>query len=171
MSTWFTTVLNRLPKVLFDIRIEDQDHSARLLREGAVMGAVTTERSAVPGCRVQPLGVMRYLQSPAPPMPSAIYQRDSPRGCRGGTLDRVEPRRRTGRICWCAKRFDARCLDRCITLPTAEGFGAAVGAGLGWGMYPEQLPHPNSLMARSSEQPISTLMCRCSGNAGNSTVH
>ena len=24
-------------------------------------------------------------------------------------------------------------------MPTAEGFGAAVRAGLGWGMYPEQL--------------------------------
>ena len=38
-----------------------QDHSARLLREGVVMGAVTTERTPVPGCRVQPLGVMRYV--------------------------------------------------------------------------------------------------------------
>ena len=52
MSTWFTAVFDRLPEVLFDLRIEDQDHSARLLREGAVMGAVTTERAPVPGCRV-----------------------------------------------------------------------------------------------------------------------
>ena len=59
MATWFNAVFGRLPGVLFDIRIEDQDHSARLLREGAVMGAVTTERTAVPGCRVRPLGVMR----------------------------------------------------------------------------------------------------------------
>lgn len=27
-------------------------------------------------------------------------------------------------------------------VPTAEGFGAAVRAGLGWGMYPEQLAAP-----------------------------
>jgi LysR family transcriptional regulator (chromosome initiation inhibitor) len=33
-----------------DMRIEDQDHSARLLREGVAMGAVTTERRPVPGC-------------------------------------------------------------------------------------------------------------------------
>ncbi|STZ60292.1 chromosome replication initiation inhibitor protein [Mycolicibacterium tokaiense] len=38
MSTWFTAVLTGLPDVLLDIRIEDQDHSARLLREGEVMG-------------------------------------------------------------------------------------------------------------------------------------
>jgi LysR family transcriptional regulator (chromosome initiation inhibitor) len=68
MSTWFTNVFERLPDVLFDIRIEDQDHSAQLLREGAVMGAVTTERTPVPGCRVQSLGVMRYV-----PVAAAAY--------------------------------------------------------------------------------------------------
>src|ERR1700710_1224338 len=61
MATWFTRVFDRLDGVLFDIRIEDQDHSARLLREGVVMGVVTTERTPVPGCRVQSLGVMRYI--------------------------------------------------------------------------------------------------------------
>jgi LysR family transcriptional regulator (chromosome initiation inhibitor) len=32
MSTWFTGVFAKMDDVLFDIRIEDQDHSARLLR-------------------------------------------------------------------------------------------------------------------------------------------
>ena len=48
MSTWFTGVFAALDDVLFDIRIEDQDHSARLLREGVVLGAVTTERTRCP---------------------------------------------------------------------------------------------------------------------------
>jgi LysR family transcriptional regulator, chromosome initiation inhibitor len=61
MATWFTGVFETLDDVLFDVRIEDQDHSARLLREGVVMGAVTTERQPVTGCRVHPLGVMRYV--------------------------------------------------------------------------------------------------------------
>jgi LysR family transcriptional regulator (chromosome initiation inhibitor) len=34
MATWFTGVFSTLSGVLFDIRIEDQDHSTRLLREG-----------------------------------------------------------------------------------------------------------------------------------------
>jgi LysR family transcriptional regulator, chromosome initiation inhibitor len=38
MATWFTGVFDALDEVLFDIRIEDQDHSTRLLREGVVMG-------------------------------------------------------------------------------------------------------------------------------------
>lgn len=142
MSTWFPAVLGRLSDVLFDIRIEDQDHSARLLREGSVMGAVTTERTAVPGCRVLPLGVMRYVPVAAPGYverylsggftadavaegPSIAWNRDDAlqdmlvrrmfRGSPGGPVHYV---------------------------PTAEGFGAAVAAGLGWGMYPDGLAAP-----------------------------
>src|SRR4029079_16895471 len=61
MSTWFTAVFAQLPDVLVDVRIEDQDHSARLLREGVVMGAVTTQRTPVSGCPLQPLGMMGHL--------------------------------------------------------------------------------------------------------------
>ena len=139
MSTWFTAVLGRLPEVLFDIRIEDQDHSARLLREGAVMGAVTTERTAVPGCRVLPLGVMRYV-----PVAGAEYaERYLPQGF---TVDAVAS---APSLAW--NRDDAlqdmlilkafrRSVGRPVHyVPTAEGFASAVRAGLGWGMFPASL--------------------------------
>jgi LysR family transcriptional regulator (chromosome initiation inhibitor) len=141
MSTWFTAVLAALPDVMFDIRIEDQDHSARLLREGVVIGAVTTERHPVPGCQAQSLGVMRYV-----PVASADYvERYLPDGLTAESA--VAPS-----LAW--NRDDAlqdmllrkafrRNLARPVHyVPTAEGFGAAVRAGLGWGMYPEQLAGP-----------------------------
>ncbi|MDT5280663.1 MAG: LysR family transcriptional regulator, chromosome initiation inhibitor [Mycobacterium sp.] len=139
MSTWFTAVLAGLPDILFDIRIEDQDHSARLLREGAVMGAVTTERTPVPGCRVQSLGVVRYLPVASP----AYLERYLSEGF---TREAVAS---APSIAW--NRDDAlqdmlvrKAFRRAVArpvhyVPTAEGFGAAVRAGLGWGMYPEQL--------------------------------
>jgi LysR family transcriptional regulator, chromosome initiation inhibitor len=139
MSTWFTAVLGQLPDVLFDVRIEDQDHSARLLREGEVMGAVTTERTPVPGCRVQTLGVMRYV-----PVASPDYvERHLPDGF---TADAVSA---APSLAWnrddalqdmLVRRAFRRTIARAVHyVPTAEGFGAAVRAGLGWGMYPEQL--------------------------------
>ncbi len=139
MATWFTDVFARLPDVLFDVRIEDQDHSARLLREGVVMGAVTTERSPVGGCRVKPLGVMRYLPVATP----AFVERFLPAGF---TLDAAE---QAPSLAW--NRDDAlqdqlvrKIFRRNVPrpthyIPTAAGFGAAVHAGLGWGMYPVQL--------------------------------
>jgi LysR family transcriptional regulator (chromosome initiation inhibitor) len=139
MSTWFTAVLAGLPDILFDIRIEDQDHSARLLREGSVMGAVTTERTPIPGCRVQSLGVMRYL-----PVASPDYQKRHLAD--GFSREAVAS---APSIAW--NRDDSlqdmlvRKLFRSVMprpvhyVPTAEGFGAAVRAGLGWGMFPEIL--------------------------------
>lgn len=139
MATWFNAAFARLPGVLFDIRIEDQDHSAKLLREGAVMGAVTTERTAVPGCRVQPLGVMRYV----PVAVEGYVRRHLPDGFTAAAAADAPS------LAW--NRDDAlqdnlirkafrKPIGRPVHyVPTAEGFGAAVRAGLGWGMYPEQL--------------------------------
>lgn len=144
MSTWFTAVFSSLTGVLFDVRIEDQDHSARLLREGTVMGAVTTERAAVPGCRAHPLGVMRYV----PVATTAYIARHLPSGFTADAVGRVPS------LAW--NRSDAlqdmllrkifrRDIGRPVHfVPTAEGFGAAVRAGLGWGMYPERLVLPGS---------------------------
>jgi LysR family transcriptional regulator (chromosome initiation inhibitor) len=139
MSTWFTEVLAGLSDILFDIRIEDQDHSAQLMREGAVMGAVTTERTPVPGCRVQSLGVMRYV-----PVASADYQKRYL--SKGFTREAVAA---APSLAWnrddalqdmlVRKAFRRAVARRVHYVPTAEGFGAAVRAGLGWGMFPEQL--------------------------------
>jgi LysR family transcriptional regulator, chromosome initiation inhibitor len=143
MATWFTGVFRDLDDMLFDIRIEDQDHSAQLLREGVVMGAVTTERHPVPGCRVQALGVMRYIPVASPQYikrhfpdgftmraaseaPSLAWNRDD---ALQDMLVRTVFRRDINRL----QHF----------VPTAEGFGAAVRAGLGWGMFPDSLAAPH----------------------------
>ena len=142
MSTWFAAVLSGLPRVLFDISIEDQDHSARLLREGAVMGAVTSERAPVSGCRTRPLGVMRYIPVASPDFIAGHL----PEGFTAHAAA-VAPA-----LAW--NRTDAlqdmllrkafrRDIGRPVHyVPTADGFRAAVLAGLGWAMYPEQAAAP-----------------------------
>lgn len=143
MATWFSAVLGDVADVLFDIRIEDQDHSARLLREGVVMGAVTTERTPVPGCRVQSLGVMRYVPVASP----GYVDRHLAEGFTAATAARAPS------LAWnrddalqdmlVRKAFRRAVIRPVHYVPTAEGFGAAVRAGLGWGMYPEQLAEPD----------------------------
>jgi LysR family transcriptional regulator (chromosome initiation inhibitor) len=142
MATWFTGVFTALDDVLFDIRIEDQDHSARLLREGVVMGAVTTERTRVTGCRVHPPGVMRYV-----PVASPCYvKRRLPEGFTAHAAADAPS------LAWnrddalqdmlVRKVFRLHIARPQHFVPTAEGFGAAVRAGLGWGMYPDKLAAP-----------------------------
>jgi LysR family transcriptional regulator, chromosome initiation inhibitor len=143
MATWFTGVFGALDDVLFDVRIEDQDHSARLLREGVVMGAVTTERTAVSGCRVLPLGVMRYV-----PVASKAYRkRYLPDGftahAAGGAPSLAWNRDDALQDDLVRKAFRRHVTRPVHFVPTAEGFGAAVRAGLGWGMYPDSLAAPH----------------------------
>lgn len=150
MSTWFTAVFDDLADLLLDIRIEDQDHSARLLREGVVMGAVTTERTAVPGCRVRPLGVMRYI----PVATRAYIDRYLPDGFTADAAAEAPS------LAWnrddalqdrlLRKAFRKSVVPPTHHIPTAEGFAAAVRAGLGWAMFPE--PLEESDFVRIAEQ-------------------
>jgi LysR family transcriptional regulator (chromosome initiation inhibitor) len=143
MATWFTGVFGALDDVMFDIRIEDQDHSARLLREGVVMGAVTTERTPVAGCRVQPLGVMRYI----PVASKAYIKRHLPDGFTAHAVAEAPS------LAWnrddalqdmlVCKAFRRNVVRPVHFVPTAEGFGAAVRVGLGWGMFPDSLAAPH----------------------------
>ncbi len=139
MATWFTAVFGHLPDVLFDVRIEDQDYSARLLREGAVMGAVTTEHTAVTGCRVLPLGVMRYVPVAGP----SYVERHLPEGFTAeavGSAPSLAWNRDDALQDMLIRKAFRRTLTRPVHyVPTAEGFGSAVRAGLGWGMFPESL--------------------------------
>lgn len=139
MATWFTGVFGTLDDVLFDIRIEDQDHSARLLREGVVMGAVTTERTPVPNCRAQPLGVMRYVAVATP----SYIKRYLPDGFTARSASLAPS------LAWnrdpdlqdmlVRKVFRRDIVRQQHFVPTAEGFGAAMRSGLGWGMFPNSL--------------------------------
>ena len=106
------------------------------------MGAVTTERRPVPGCRVQPLGAMWYV-----PMASAAFvERYLPDGF---TADAIAD---TPSLAWnrddtlqdqLVRAVFRKSIDRPTHyVPTAEGFGAAVREGLGWGMFPDQLVDP-----------------------------
>ncbi|MCZ9339031.1 ArgP/LysG family DNA-binding transcriptional regulator, partial [Streptomyces sp. TRM76130] len=60
------TRVPRDPPLCFELRREDEAHTAALLREGVVMAAVTSSPDAVPGCSARPLGRMRYLPVAAP---------------------------------------------------------------------------------------------------------
>jgi LysR family transcriptional regulator (chromosome initiation inhibitor) len=61
LATWFPGSLAGLGgDVVVDLHCEDQDRTAQLLRDGAVMAAVTADATPVQGCRVRPLGAMRY---------------------------------------------------------------------------------------------------------------
>lgn len=154
LATWFLPALAALTgapagttagPVTFDIRQEDQDHSATLLRDGSVMAAVTADARAVQGCAVEPLGAMRYLAVASPAFRERWF---------GGNVDDraddlVHALDRAPMLVYNRKdalqrRFAddlaGRSLDPPVTfLPSSTGFLDAARIGLAWGMVPEAM--------------------------------
>ncbi|MEV8593651.1 LysR family transcriptional regulator ArgP [Streptomyces sp. NPDC052012] len=146
LATWFLEALTRVPprlRLCFDLRREDEAHTAALLREGSVMAAVTSSPEPVPGCSVRHLGRMRYLPvanprfaerylagPPAEVVPEApVVVFDRKDDFQDGFVRRLT-----------AGRAEASASRHFV--PTSEGFAEAVAAGLGWGMVPEAQATP-----------------------------
>ena len=78
METWFPEAALAFAKVsstTLDLHIEDQDHTAALLRQGAVLGAVTTLAEPVQGCQIHALGSIRYAATCTPEFHARHFSR------------------------------------------------------------------------------------------------
>jgi len=69
LATWFWEAVEPLfagHELLFDLRVEDQDVTERLLRQGEVVGCISAAEKAPQGCRAVYLGTMIYRLCAAP---------------------------------------------------------------------------------------------------------
>ena len=136
LATWFREVLAivaQWPGVALGLHVEDQAWSHDLLREGRVLGAVTSDPVAVQGCRAEPLGTLRYRPAAAPAL---VGQGEAARPDWSGLPMVVFNDKDALQDQWLARRgaVPPRVVHR---VPTSADFVAAIEAGLGWGMVPE----------------------------------
>lgn len=145
LATWFVPALAAVQQAhpaVFELQVEDQDHSHELLRQGRVIAAVTAEPQPVQGCAVRRLGAMRYRAVASP----AFVARWFPHGPDDAALaaapcavfnekDRLQ------------ERFVRLLTRRRVQpprhrVPSTHGFVHAALHGLAWGMNPEALVAP-----------------------------
>ncbi len=137
LATWLLPALAGLADVVVALHREDQDRTADLLREGLVWAAVTASPDPVPGCRVEPLGTMRYHACAAPD----FARRHFPDGVERAALatapvvnydrdDRLQDR-------FLELRVGVPPLPPRHYVPSSEAFVTAVRLGMGWGMVPD----------------------------------
>lgn len=139
LGTWFLTPLARLSArrpVVFELHRDDQDFTAGLLEAGTVMGAVTSRAEPVSGCRVVPLGSMRYHAVATPDFVAAWL----PDGLTADALTRAPvvdfDRRDDLQTQWLiAAGADPSAVWRHF-VPASHDYARAVIAGLGWGLLP-----------------------------------
>ncbi|WP_313569590.1 LysR family transcriptional regulator ArgP [Comamonas terrigena] len=142
IATWALEALTPLVRagIALEVITDDQDFTQEWLRSGEVLGCVTTLRQPLQGCRVQPLGAMRYLAVAAPEYAAAHLSQ----GLNAHNFHRVPF------LCFNRKddmqsEFVARLLGlsqvvlNSLYLPNSEAQVRAVEAGWGVGVLPELL--------------------------------
>lgn len=138
LATWFTTVLHEAAAWTdseLDLHIEDQDHSSRLLRQGDVLGAVTTDPKPVGGCRAEPLGAMRYIPAAAPALLDRYH---TAHGINWAEMPMLRFSANDDMQHRLLRSQGIESFPPTHTIPSSDGFLEAARAGLGWGMIPEQ---------------------------------
>ncbi len=139
LATWFLPPLARVSArrpVVFDLHRDDQDFTAGLLESGTVMAAVTSREAPVAGCRVRPLGILRY----EPVATTAFAARWFPRGADADALAQAPlvdfDRRDDLQTQWLARRGVAAADPPRHRVPASQDFATAIELGLGWGLLP-----------------------------------
>ncbi|RQQ45687.1 HTH-type transcriptional regulator ArgP [Burkholderia stagnalis] len=143
LGTWFLPALSSIlagERLLFDLVIEDQDHTFGLLESGMAVGCVTTESAPMRGCIATPLGVMRYRLLAS----DAFSARWFPGGMNRSNARQAPvvaySRRDTLQSSFLLKHFGLRDgAYPCHYVPGTSTHFSAVQNGLGYGMVPELL--------------------------------
>ena len=121
---------------LLQIRLDDQDHTMAMLREGRVFGCVTSETAQVAGTSATPLGAMRYLCVASP----AFAARWFPDGFTAQAVQHA-PSLHFDRKDALQTRFIAQRTGYTGRVPhhslsSSEGFVRFLEAGFAYGMLP-----------------------------------
>jgi len=158
LATWFIDALAQVPDLLFELVIDDQDHSTDWLARGEVSAAISATDTAARGCDCYSLGALRYIATASP----AFVRHWFADGIRTQTLSRApclifnEKDRLQSR--WMSQITGGRPTPPAHMLPSTHAFIDAAATGLGWGMNPEPLVRDalnnGSLVALVADAPL-----------------
>src|SRR5690606_23011672 len=140
LETWFMDAARLFAartRATLDLQSEDQDHTAALLRNGSVLGAVTALADPVQGCRIHALRSMRYVASCTP----EFHARHFAQGVNARTLASAPVlvfNRKDALQARFARKVmgDAPWQPPVWWLPSSRAFVQATLDGLGWTMNP-----------------------------------
>jgi LysR family transcriptional regulator (chromosome initiation inhibitor) len=146
LATWFLEAIHPFLKknrLVLDIRTDDQDRTHRMLKDGEVVGCISTQARPLQGCRSDLLGRMHYGLVAAPTFirrwlpagvtPAAVKQAPAVIFNRKDTLHHKLFQRVFGLVPTDLPTH---------YIPSSERFADAIAMGLGYGMLPRQQSDP-----------------------------
>ena len=126
-------------RVLLDIRVNDQEQTHRLLKDGEVMGCISTQEQPMQGCRIEYFGRMNYHMMATPEFAARWFPN-------GLTIEDV--RRAPALIFDRQDELHHKLLHQALEevpasipthyVPSVEKFADFIASGLAYGMLPDQ---------------------------------
>jgi LysR family transcriptional regulator (chromosome initiation inhibitor) len=84
LATWFFPAIASFlgeNRVVLDLKVDDQEQTHKLLRNGEVAGCISSEKTPVQGCSVTPIGTMTYRMVAAPEFAGIHFPRGLGKDC------------------------------------------------------------------------------------------
>ena len=142
LGTWFLKAVSAFTHqsgFLLNVAVDDQDHTAEWLQRGRVLAAVTSLEKPVQGCRVTPLGFLRYHATASPVFidryfPKCVTETELAQApaLTFNQKDRLQQQ-------WIGQVFGVPIVHPTHWLPSTQSFVDAALLGMGWGMNPALL--------------------------------
>ncbi|MEL7459466.1 MAG: LysR family transcriptional regulator ArgP [Pseudomonadota bacterium] len=141
LATWFLPALVGID-ARFDIVVDDQDHSATLLRKGEVVAAVTADGDPVQGCDRVALGALRYVPTASPDFANLWFSGAVTADALARAPVLVYNEKDGLQHAWARSVTGSAALGPHHHMPSTTAFVEAARLGLGWGLNPETLVAP-----------------------------
>ena len=139
LATWFIPAMAQTDGLLFDLVLDDQDHSADWLRRGEVVAAVTSHGEPVQGCNCHSLGSLRYIATASPGFVERWFADGFDEAAARRAPCLIFNRKDRLQTIWLKEALGTEIRPPLHWLPSSQAFVDAALAGLGWGMNPEML--------------------------------
>ena len=143
LSSWFMEVFKREAKrdasYMFEVSIADQDYSIDELKCGAVLAAISINKTPVQGFGSRYLGTHVYRATASP----EFMKRYFPDGVTVEALQMAPALRYSAQDDlqqqWIKQNFDKTIIHDTYILPSSPGFVQACLGNIAWGMNPAQM--------------------------------
>ncbi|WP_134495195.1 LysR family transcriptional regulator ArgP [Microvirga pakistanensis] len=158
LATWFIKAMARTEGYLFDLVLDDQDHSAEWLRRGEVVAAVTAHATPIQGCDCHALGALRYVATASPEYCAQWFADGFGKSAAARAPCLIFNQKDRLQADWLRQAFGTDLQPPLHWLPSSQAFVDAALAGIGWGMNPEPLVmehlRAGRLVALRPDQPL-----------------
>jgi LysR family transcriptional regulator (chromosome initiation inhibitor) len=173
LATWLLPALAQVDGFLFNLIIDDQDHSESWLKNGEVAAAITSRVTPLQGCDCYQLGALQYVATASPDFIARYFSdgltaksfSNAP-ALTFNSKDRLQ------------RDWAASVIGKAVNIPThyiasAQGFVDATVLGIGWGVNPRFLVEDHIKEGRLKplapdwplETPLSWQVSRLTANA------